>query len=409
MHTRILLITTATAVTATLVVLVVVLAIWHEPLLERIAERVDTAEQVGHSAAESVDVPVSDQEATVVDMVERANPAVVSIVVRREVPVYEQYIDPRDPLGGLFGGDPLRSPQRREQGTEWREVAGGSGFVVSPEGLVVTNRHVVADTSAEYSVAFSDGTVREVSVVAKDQVLDIAVLQIDERTDQESFSYLTFGDSEALRLGQTVVAIGNALAEFNNTVSVGVVSGLSRSITAQGRMGMAEQLDQVIQTDAAINPGNSGGPLLNVAGEVIGVNVATSLQGENIGFALPATVVARVVRSIEETGEIVRPFLGVRYAMLNERMANANDLPVSYGAIVLSGGQAADPAVLPDSPAAAAGLQEGDVIRAIDGRTLEQVSLAQVLRTKEVGDQVAIEVWRDGETFTTDTTLVAAP
>ena len=246
-----------------------------------------------------------ENKKTIPDIVKKANQSVVSIVITKNVPVYEQYYEEYDPFGGMFG-EGFLIPRWRREGFEEQEVGGGSGFIVSPQGLLVTNQHVVGDENAQYSVVLSNGEIYEVSVLERDDFLDIAILQI-ENTSDKLFPYLDFGDSSNLQLGQTVIAIGNALAEFDNSVSVGVVSGLSRSITARDTLGRSEQLEQVIQTDAAINPGNSGGPLLDLSGDVIGVSVAASLQAQNIGFALPANVVKQIVSSVQKYGEIVRP------------------------------------------------------------------------------------------------------
>lgn len=381
--------------------------LWQDELGEWLQESSD-------GAALDTKVSVQDDAGTVIreaapvaDMVAAVNPAVVSIVATKHVPVYERVYDEYAPFGGWFGGS-VTVPRLRESGTEEREVGGGSGFVVSEDGLIVTNRHVVRDTQANYTALFSSGESQPVQVLARDEVLDIAILQIATSTDRV-WPYLQFGDSDDLRLGQTVVAIGNALAEFDNTISAGVVSGLSRSITARDRMGSAEQLDRVIQTDAAINPGNSGGPLLNLAGEVVGVNVAASLDAQNIGFALPINVVAQVVESVQETGEIVRPFLGVRYRPVTDMMVQENDLPVAYGVIVLRGNTPEQLAVVPGSPAARAGVQEGDIIFAVGDAELDTRSLASVLRESQVGDTVELRIWRNGAELTLSVTLAAAP
>ncbi len=343
---------------------------------------------------------------TLVDMITAVNPAVVSIVVTKDVPIYEEYYEQFDPWGWFGGGFSI--PRVREKGTEEREVGGGSGFIVSSEGHVVTNRHVVADEEADYSLLLNDGTVKSVSVLARDPQLDIAILKIEDIGDTK-LAYLTFGTSSSLRLGETVVAIGNALGEFRNSVSVGVVSGLARSITASDEMGRVEQLDEVIQTDAAINPGNSGGPLLNRSGQVIGVNVATSRGADNISFALPSDVVASVVASVKEHGKIVRPYLGVRYTMLTERMAEANNLPYDAGALIQRGATPEELAVMPGSPADKAGLTENDIILAIDDVPLATQTLASVLRSKSVGQTITLKVYQKGEERTISVTLEAAP
>lgn len=338
-------------------------------------------------------VEIETPNNSIVGMIEKVNPAVVSVVVTKDVPLYEQYYESFDPWG-LFGG--FSVPRVREKGTEEKEVGGGSGFIVSNDGLIVTNRHVVADEEARYSVLLNDGTVYTVDVLALDPQLDIAILKINEPI-KTALTHVRFGDSESLRLGETVVAIGNALAEFRNSVSVGVVSGLSRSIVASDGRGRSENLDQVIQTDAAINPGNSGGPLLNLKGEVIGINVATSRGADNIGFALPAHLVVGVVESVKEYGEIVRPFLGVRYTMINKKIAEANNLSVDYGALVIRGEKQEDLAVMPGSPADKVGIVENTIILKIDDEELRNKDLATVLRQKTIGQKVELLLLQAGE------------
>ena len=388
-----------------LTVVLVATTIWvaRDHIVAYVVSSIDTSQ----TAVPSQQTTTVRQDEQVADMVAVANEAVVSVLATRDVPVFERFFEEVDPFGGLFGGG-FQVPRVREQGTQERQVAGGSGFIVSASGLVVTNRHVVSDTAARYSVVLSDGLTFPVEILARDQVFDIAVLQIITDSDEtDMFSYLEFGDSDSLRLGQTVISIGNALAEFQNSVSKGVISGLSRTIEARGQQGMVEQLDQVIQTDAAINLGNSGGPLLNTAGEVVGMNVAASLRAENIGFALPSNVVSQIVQSVAETGEIIRPFLGIRHMTVTPRVAEENDLGVSYGALLTRGQQPEDVAVMPGSPADRAGLQEGDIILQINDRRLDSVSLAQALRSQTVGATIPIVIYRDGEELTLQVTLVA--
>jgi len=235
------------------------------------------------------------EDISVVQAVQKANPAVVSIVITKDVPVIERYYE-RVPNPYDFFGDFFSIPRYRENGTEEREIGGGSGFFVSADGLIVTNQHVVSDKEAEYTVYTNDGKKHPARVAAQDERQDIALIKIDQELGSD-YPYLTFGESKNLDLGQTVIAIGNALGEFRNTVSVGVVSGLSRSIIAGSSVGTIEELNEVIQTDAAINPGNSGGPLLDLQGNVIGVNVAVAVGSQNIGFALPSDVVKGAVES----------------------------------------------------------------------------------------------------------------
>lgn len=376
----------------TSIVVLGVLFIARAPLAEYLSHGTEYAPLPTHSA------PAQSEREPLVEMIAKANPAVVSVVITKDVPVYEQYYETFDPWGFF------NIPRVRENGTKEQEVGGGTGFIVSNDGMIVTNNHVVADESARYSVVLTDGQVYTVDVLARDPDLDIAIIKINQPIESP-LSYLSFGDSSALSLGQTVVAIGNALAEFQNSVSVGVVSGLSRSITASDEWGRSEQLEQVIQTDAAINPGNSGGPLLNLQGEVIGVNVATSRGADNIGFALPSAMVRQVVESVREHGEIVRPFLGVRYTSITPRLAKVNNLPVEYGALIARGQSEEELAVLPGSPADKAGLLENDIITAMDGETLKDKDLSSLLRTKTVGQVISLTVLSKGEEKTVSVTL----
>lgn len=234
---------------------------------------------------------VSQSEDKVVSAVKKANPAVVAITVSVNVPVYERYFEEVPSPGGFFN---FIVPRYRQRGTQEQEVGGGTGFLVSQDGYIVTNRHVVDDEDASYTVFMNDGKKYEARVVVRDTELDLAVIKIDGY----GFPYIPFGDSDDIEVGQSVIAIGNALAEFRNTVSLGIISGLSRTIVASDVYGRSELLDELIQTDAAINQGNSGGPLLNLDGEVIGVNVAVASGAENIGFAISSNSARRLVDSV---------------------------------------------------------------------------------------------------------------
>jgi len=348
------------------------------------------------------------QDSFVIDAVKKTNPAVVSIVISKLVPKFEAYVDPNqnnNPFGDLFPGFNFNVPQYRQNGTESKQVGGGSGFFVSSDGLIVTNKHVVEDREAQYTVFTNDGKKHSARVVARDAVLDIALIKIDGI----GYPLLDLGNSDTLQVGQSVIAIGNALAEFKNTVSVGVISGLSRSVTATGALGFSEVLDHVIQTDAAINPGNSGGPLLNLQGKVIGVNVAMAQGSQNIGFALPINSVKSVIDSVKTTGKIIRPFLGVRFSAINAEMKAVNNLSVDYGVLIKRGVNANEVAVIPGSPADKAGLVENDIILEVDGVKLsEGVSLASLIRDKKVGQVVTLKILHKGEPKTVKVTLEEA-
>jgi S1-C subfamily serine protease len=354
-------------------------------------------------------VPVVDsagEHSDVVNVVEAVSPAVVSIVITKDVPVIERYYQEyQNPFGDMFGGL-YRVPQYRENGTEEKEVGGGSGFLISEDGYIVTNAHVVSDVAAKYTAFLNDGTKYDAQVIAADTVLDVAVLKISG----QDFTYLEFGDSTAIKAGQSVIAIGNALGEFSNTVSVGVVSGLARSIIASNGAGQSEQLTNIIQTDAAINPGNSGGPLLDLSGRVIGVNVAASIgSAENIGFALPANAVKLSVDSIRETGRVIRPYLGVRFLMINELIKSENNLSVSAGALIVRG-NTNELAIIPGSPADKAGLEENDIILKINDQAVGiEMPLNVILQQYQVGAKIELVILHDGNEKTISVTLEEAP
>jgi serine protease Do len=314
-----------------------------------------------------------------------------------------------DPFGGdyffrqFFGGG-FQVPQYRQNGTEEQRIGAGTGFFVSADGYIVTNRHVVADEAAEYTVIAADGTKRIAAVLDRDSVNDIAVLKV-QPGEGETFSFVPFGDSDRLRVGETVVAIGYALGEYDNSVSRGIVSGLRRSITAGGGL-RVESLFDLVQTDTAINPGNSGGPLLNLKGEAVGVSVAVDQGGQNIGFALPVNEVRRVFESVRDTGRISRPWLGVRYVMIDDQMVEDNRLGVDHGALVIRGERNTDLAVAPGSPADKAGIAENDIILRVGG---EEVTanrpLAAALSRFKSGDKVKLAVLRKGAEMEVEVTL----
>ena len=279
---------------------------------------------------------------------------------------------------------------------------------MSSDGLIVTNKHVVDQKDVEYTVFTNDGKKHVASVIARDPILDIALIKVVPSAGK-SFPYLSLGDSDSLEVGQSVIAIGNALAEFRNTVSVGVISGLARSITAGTGSGMTESLDQVIQTDAAINPGNSGGPLLDLSGKVIGVNVAIAQGSQNIGFALPINSVKSAIESVKSTGKIIRPYLGLRYLVINAQIKEKNNLTVDYGVLVKAGASADELAVIPGSPADKAGIVENDIILEIDGIKLDdKTNLASVIRGKSVGQIINLKILHRGEEKNISVTLEVA-
>lgn len=345
------------------------------------------------------------QEEKIIKVVKEASPAVVSIIISKDLPVMEKYYQEENPFGGddffkqFFGQDffspfKFRIPQYRQKGTEKKEIGGGTGFIISKDGLILTNKHVVSDKEADYTVLTNQGEKIPAQVLALDPVQDIAIIKINKN----NLPVVKLGNSDKLQIGQTVIAIGNALGEFRNTVSVGVVSGLRRSITASGGLGETEQLSEVIQTDTAINRGNSGGPLLNLRGEAIGVNVAMAQGAENIGFSLPINKVKRDIEQVKKEGKITYPFLGVRYVLVTPLIQEKNNLPVDYGALISRGEKPEDLAVIPGGPADKAGLVENDIILEVDGQKVNQDnSLANLIQKHQVGDLVSLKVVHKGE------------
>ena len=354
------------------------------------------------SSGQTVSFP--DEESAVTASVEKASPAVVSIIISKDVPKMQDFFS--DP----FGFDPFFNPfgSRQQQpnnqgGTEKQEIGGGSGFIVSKDGLIVTNRHVVSDQEASYTVMTNDGKKYDAKVMAIDPVSDVAILKIEAGGN---LPILDLADSSNLKIGQTVIAIGNSLGEFRNTVSKGIISGLKRNVTAGDGLGQAEQLSEVIQTDAAINPGNSGGPLLNISGQVIGVNVAMAQGAENIGFALPINLVKKDIESVKTKGKIVQPYIGVRYIPVTKEIQKQNNLPLDYGALVLRGQQMTDFAVVPGSPADKAGIVENDIILELNGTKIdENHQLGDQIAKFNVGDTISLKIWHKGEEKTVQVKL----
>ncbi|MCF7820380.1 MAG: trypsin-like peptidase domain-containing protein [Candidatus Pacebacteria bacterium] len=337
---------------------------------------------------------VLKEESAVISVVERVSPAVVSIVASRDLSnVREDFSPQEEYFFREFFGEDFNSlfPSNPDSGSQ--EVSSGSGFIISSDGYIVTNGHVVDDPSLDYSVVLSNETTYEAKVLDVDPITDLAVLKI-EASDLPT---VELGESSELKVGQTVIAIGNALGEFSNTVSTGVISGLSRSVVA-GSFNEAEQLINVIQTDASINPGNSGGPLLDISGKVIGINTAIVRGAQNIGFAIPVDSIKGPIDSVKETGEIVRPWLGVRYINISDSFAQKNNLEVDKGALIARGDNREDLAVMPGSPADKAGLRENDIILEVNGEEInEKKPLVYLISKYSPEDKITLTILRQGE------------
>jgi len=354
----------------------------------------------------------SSYEKQVIQVVKNSQQAVVSIIATKDLPVIEQYFV--NPFQDFFPQDnpfnfpfdfQFQIPQYRQKGTKPQQVSAGSGFIIDKRGYIATNRHVVEDPKAKYTVLMNDGKKYPARVVARDPHLDFAVLKINKT----NLPVLPLGDSKNLVLGQTVIAIGNALGEFRNTVSRGVVSGLARSVNVQDDQGRVVTLRNVIQTDAAINRGNSGGPLLNLRGQVVGINTAMAVGAQNIGFAIPIDLVKESIHQALTKGKIQIPYLGVRYIPITPAVQKDRNLAVDYGALLVEGGNE-EPAVEPGSPAAKAGLRKNDIILKFNNQKIDsQHRLVDLVQGSKVGEKVTLEIWRQGKIIKKTVTLSQYP
>lgn len=315
---------------------------------------------------------IIQEENVIIDVVDKTSSSVVAIGVSRKV------IDPFDPFS-----EPTK-----------QDATIGTGFIVSG-GIIVTNKHVVS-APGNYTVVTKDGQKFDVKKIYKDSVLDLALVSIDGA----NIAPLDLGDSSKLKVGQTVIAIGNALGKFTNTVTTGIVSGLGRRVVAGSYDEGLESLDDLIQTDAAINPGNSGGPLLNSGGQVIGVSVATTEGAQNIGFAIPINAVKHIVDEFNVKGFVSRPFLGIQYKFISKEIADLNKIPQGvYIQDVVEGG-----------PAQKAGVKSGDVITKINGISISDESkVSEIVSNSNIGQSLDLTIWRDGKEITLKATVVESP
>jgi serine protease Do len=323
-------------------------------------------------------------EERTVNVVEHAKGSVVTVAIKQQIPQ-----QPNQIVVSPFGLVPVPG---QSASTIQRDI--GTGFVVD-KGLIVTNKHVVSDVNAEYKIVDADNKEYEVKKIYRDPVNDLAIIQTAAQ-----LTVLPLADSDQLKVGQTVIAIGTALGEFRHTVTTGVISGLGRGIDAGTGFSQSEHIDNLIQTDAAINPGNSGGPLLNSQGQVIGVNVAVA-QAQSIGFAIPINVIKDSITNFNATGQFDRPFLGVQYKIIPKETAVLNDVP--EGAYVIS--------VIPQTTAETMGVKVNDIITSVDGTVVRDLKggLAGSINQKRIGEGVTVEVWRAGQKVTLPGKLQAAP
>lgn len=330
-------------------------------------------------------IRLAREESTIIDVVKKTSPSVVTIGINKTNTRNVIQIDPYNPFGSL------NSPR-----TETQEIEAdiGTGFIISKDGLIVTNKHVVSDPTATYRVITSDDKTYDVSDIYRDPGNDIAILKVDAN----NLKPIDIGNSDQIQVGQLAIAIGTALGEFRHTVTVGVVSGVGRGVTAGSPLaGYVERLDNVIQTDAAINPGNSGGPLLNSAGRVIGVNTAVVSGGENIGFAIPINIVVSAIENFNQTGQFARAYLGVRYRIISKDLALLNN--VAEGAYLVE--------VIEGSPAKKGKLQPRDIITSFDETPITEQGeeLTVLINQKKIGEKVEIKYFRDGKINITTVTF----
>jgi len=328
------------------------------------------------------------QKSPIVEIAKKISPAVITIVVSKDLPKIEGF------YSFPFGGRQFIVPQIEKNKKEKTKIGGGSGFIVSKDGYVLTCNHVVRDPTADYTVIVEPTKKYPAKVLAKDPLTDVAVLKIKNH----GFSFLELGDSSKIDLGESVIAVGNPLGEFEDTISAGIISGLSRKIKAHGGFEhRTTSLRGLIQTDAAINPGNSGGPLVNMEGRAIGVNTAMVMGAQNIGFAIPINYAKKDLEEVKKFGKIKKPFLGVRYFVLNKQVSEANKLSVNYGALIVRE-NLGESAIVKNSPADKAGLKEYDIILECNGKKInEEAPLAGLLQEKNIGDEIMLKVLREGK------------
>ena len=340
------------------------------------------------------DTIVSEEGRLISELVKEVGPSVVSINVLATQQSQDDFF-----FG--FGGQPER--ERRSAGT---------GVILSEDGVVITNRHVIPEDTTDVTVTLSDGTeLDDIEIIGRTNQgdsLDVAFLQINDSRDRELVPAV-LGDSIDAEVGERVIAIGNALGRFQNTVTSGIISGFGRSVMARGGSSV-DTLQNLIQTDAAINQGNSGGPLVNSRGEVVGINTAVAGGGaEGIGFALPIDDIKGLIAGVLDTGELLRPYIGVRFVMLNEDLAFEVGVEQTTGAY-LAPGRSGQPTILPDGPADKAGLQERDIITEVGGIPVDESnSLTSLIARNRVGETVTLTIVRDNEEQEIDIELEAMP
>ncbi|MFO0970855.1 MAG: trypsin-like peptidase domain-containing protein [Candidatus Saccharimonadales bacterium] len=332
---------------------------------------------------EGVRQTVVQEGEAIADVAQKVSPSVVSILTEQQAT-----------LRSSLYGTRMRTSQ-----------AAGTGVIIDANGLILTNKHVVAEGTSAVSVVTSDGVkYADVQIIGRDPLNDLAILKV---TNPKDFKPITLGDSDKVRTGQKVIAIGNALGQFQNTVTSGIISGMGRPVSASDEAGgSSEELTNLFQTDAAINSGNSGGPLLNFNGEMIGINTAVAADAQNIGFAIPVNEAKGIVTSAKTTGKLTRPYIGVQYVMLNAESAKQLGVSVQKGAYISKD----EGSVVSGSPAEKSGIRAGDIITAVNSTELsETVPLVSVVGRYKVGDTIELTIIRGDKEQKLKVTLAEAP
>jgi len=339
-----------------------------------VASRLSSSSTVNHNSASDGNAVVSQDEENIASVASKVGPSVVSIITKGQTQSF-------------FG-------------TQTQEGA-GSGIIISSDGYILTNKHVVADSS-QLSIVTSDGTVYDnAKVLGTDPLNDLAFVKVDGVSNLHAAS---LGDSSSVRIGQNVVAIGNSLGEYQNTVTSGIISGTGRPVSAQ-EGNSVENLTDLLQTDAAINPGNSGGPLVNLSGQVIGINTAIAADAQSIGFSIPINSAKGIIKNLLKTGQVQRAYLGVNYVSITPELAKQYSLPLKQGAYVASSDGSA---VMSGSPADKAGIKDKDIITKVGDLTVgDQGSVSSLIAEYTIGDKVPLTIYRDGKTINITVTLEA--
>lgn len=338
------------------------------------------------SKTQADNLQFDEQEATI-RAIKKVSPAVVSIAVSDMVEVETKLED----------GTVKKEMKKVNRGS-------GSGFIISANGFIITNRHIASAASrdrGEYKVTLQSGKQYYAQFIGNDPLHDLSLLKIFD----SNLPSVTLGDSSKLTVGTTVIAIGNSLGRYNNSATKGIISGLYRNIEAFGNNGTSEDLKNVMQTDAEINLGNSGGPLIDLQGNVIGINVAKDLSGNSVGFSIPINEAKPIIMSARTYGRIIRARLGVRFVMITPEIAEERQTSRSSGALLIVSDKG-EAAITPGGPAEKVGLQANDIIFEIDGRPIdERLPLSSYINQFSPGKKLGLRIQRGQEVFTKIVTL----